>query len=153
MKRNMLITKKGQLSVSEREARAASRERLSLSCLDNRENGGFTHFFAVSEAFWVKAMEARKVWAKFWNFGFWQPTVQASLCMSLRIFHKLLLKKIITSKPWILTNLKFSQNLKLQQNTDSATWYWVEMKSLPPQTIVHWPDPPTSTPRPPTEGV
>ena len=44
------------------------------------------------------------------------------------------------------------QNLKLKQNTDSATENWVEMKSLPPQTIVHWPDPPTPTPRPPTEG-
>ena len=121
-------------------------ERLRLSCLDNRENGGFPHFFGVLEAFWERPVEARILWVKFWNFGFRQPTVQASLCISFRVFLKFLRKKIIKSKPWILKNLKFSQNLKLKQNTDSATGNWVEMKSLPPQTIVHWPDP---TPLPP----
>ena len=136
------------------QARASeASERLRLSCLDNRENGGLPHFFTVLEAFWVKVVEAKILWSKFWNFGFWQPTVLASLCISFRFFLKLKQKKIIKSKPWILKNLKFSQNLKLKQNTDSATGNWVEMKSLPPQTIVHWPDPPTLTPRPLLRGV
>ena len=67
-------------------------------------------------------MEAKILWAKFWNFGFWQPTVQTSLCMSFRIFIKFKLKKIIKSKPWILKNLKFTQNLKLKQNTEAKFW-------------------------------
>ena len=79
--------KDGQVRASE------AIERLRLSCLDNRENGGLPHFFTVLEAFWDKPVEARILWAKFWNFWFWQPTVRASLCTSFRFFPKFLRKK------------------------------------------------------------
>ena len=83
-------------------------------------------------------MEARKACSKFWNLGVRHPTVHVRIFW---IFLKFKLKKIIKSKHWILKILKFSKNLKLKQNTYSATGNWVEMKSLSPQTIVHWPDP------------
>ena len=46
-----------------------------------------------------------------------------------------------SKQPHKQANLKIRENLKLKQNMDTATGNWVEMKSLSPQTIVHWPDP------------
>ena len=35
-----------------KDSQARASERLRLSCLDNRENGGFPHFFAILVVFW-----------------------------------------------------------------------------------------------------
>ena len=97
-------------------------------------------------------VEAKILSTKFWNFGFWQPSVRSSLCRSLSFFFKFIFLKLSQNYEfWKIWNLVKIWNLK--QNTDSPTGNWVEMKSLPPQTIVHWPDPPTPTPRPLLRGV
>ena len=87
------------------QKRTAKRERAkrASACVCPVWTIGRTGVFLTFSVFWKHfgsdSVEARILWAKFWNFGFWQPTVRCSLCISFRVFHELKQKKIIKSKP------------------------------------------------------
>ena len=85
------ITKKGRPSASERS------ERLRLSCLGNRENGGLPHFFAILVVFWDECCGGQNTLIKILKLRILTANSLVQLVYEFQSFPHIFPKKIIKS--------------------------------------------------------